>query len=145
MRRPSTVSRYLSKYTVKTVKHPASVMIWGCFSGRGGRGSLFFLPKNETMNADQYMGMLEDRLFPWMQMPHVSQFLQDGAPCHKTKRVMALLATQDFTVIDWLGNSPDLNLIKNLWSIMKRKLKEGQPDCHLHAPPPPRHQEDVGD
>ena len=53
VRRPSSVSWYLSKYTVKTVKHPASVMIWGCFSGRGGRGSLFFLPKNETMNADQ--------------------------------------------------------------------------------------------
>ena len=126
VRRPSSVSRYLSKYTVKTVKHPASVMIWGCFSGRGGRGSLFFLPKNETMNADQYMGVLEDRLFPWMQMHRVSQFLQDGAPCHKAKRVMALLATQDFTVMDWPCNLPDLNPIVNLWSIMKRKLKDNQ-------------------
>ena len=63
--------------------------------------------------------MLEDRLFPWMQMHHVLQFLQDGAPCHKAKRVMALLAMQDLTVIDWLGNSPDLNLIEKKWAQAK--------------------------
>ena len=39
MRRGSSTNRYLQKYTVKTMKHPASVMIWGCFSGKGGRGS----------------------------------------------------------------------------------------------------------
>jgi hypothetical protein len=26
--------------------------------------------------------------------------------------------------MDWPGNSPDLNPIENLWSIMKKKLKE---------------------
>ena len=39
VRRGSSTNRYLQKYTVKTMKHPASVMIWGCFSGKGGRGS----------------------------------------------------------------------------------------------------------
>lgn len=123
VRRSSTQSRYLQKFTVKTMKHPASVMIWGCFSGRGGRGSLYFLPPNCTMNADRYMEVLEEKLFRWMGLHGVTQFLQDGAPCHKAKRVMALLAAQDFTVMDLPGNSPDLNPIENLWSIMKRKLK----------------------
>jgi hypothetical protein len=29
---------------VVNVKHPPSVMIWGCFCGIGRRGSLYLLP-----------------------------------------------------------------------------------------------------
>ena len=42
VRRPRGSNRYESKYTVKTVKHPAYVMVWGCFSGAGGRGNFIF-------------------------------------------------------------------------------------------------------
>jgi hypothetical protein len=38
---------------VKIVKHPDSVMVWGCFSA-AGRGGLYFLPKNSTMNSETY-------------------------------------------------------------------------------------------
>lgn len=38
VRRPTAMNRYKQKYVVKNVKHPASVMIWGCFSGKGGQG-----------------------------------------------------------------------------------------------------------
>ena len=39
---------------------------------------------------------------------------------------MAVLNQQPFTVIDWLRNSPDLNLIENLWNWMKDQLQEKQ-------------------
>ena len=133
VRRPRAVSRYLNKYTRKTMKHPAGVMIWGCFSGKGGRGALYLVPKGAMMNADRYIAVLEEKLFPWMQMQKVDKFLQDGAPCHKAKRVMALLKQQPFTVMDWPGNSPDLNPIENLWSIMKAKLKEDHTITSLPA------------
>ena len=46
--RPSGVSRYDSRYIIKTVKHPKGVMVWGDFSGDKGRGGLYFFPKNVT-------------------------------------------------------------------------------------------------
>jgi hypothetical protein len=53
-------------------------------------------------------------------------FLQDGAPCHKSKKVMDHLKEfkKEFDILDWPGNSPDLNPIENCWSHMKRKLKD---------------------
>ncbi|KAK3887063.1 hypothetical protein Pcinc_008835 [Petrolisthes cinctipes] len=37
VRRPKNVSRYDPKFTIKTTKHPESVMVWGAFSGIQGR------------------------------------------------------------------------------------------------------------
>jgi transposase len=124
VRRPSTTNRYKQRYTVVNVKHSASVMVWGCFSGTGGRGSLYFLPPKVTMNSDRYINMLEDKLIFWMKHHGASHFLQDGAPCHTSKKVMAFLKERKISVMDWPGNSPDLNPIENLWAIMKGKLKK---------------------
>jgi hypothetical protein len=122
--RPSFSSRYKQKFTVVKVKHSVNVMVWACFSGQGGRGSIFFLPLKTTMNSDRYMALLDEKLFPFMQIHGATHFLQDGALCHTSKKVMAFLREKRVAVMDWPGNSPDLNPIENLWSIMKKKLKE---------------------
>ncbi len=132
VRRPKSMSRFLNRFTVKTVKHPPSIMVWACFSGKMGRASLYFLPANLTMNSERYLEVLESKLFPYMELHKVGHFLQDGAPCHKSKRVMGVLKEKPFTVIDWPGNSPDLNPIENVWSIMKRKLKANYTIKNLH-------------
>jgi transposase len=124
VRRPSGSNRFDSRFTVKTVKHPDSVMVWGCFSGAVGRGGLYFLPKNATMNGERYQEVLENHLIPFMNIHEATHFLQDGAPCHASKKIKAYLAEQPFQVIDWPGNSPDLNPIENCWNFMKGKLKD---------------------
>ncbi|KAG1672327.1 Dihydroorotate dehydrogenase (quinone) [Nymphon striatum] len=68
VRRPTTVSRYDPKYTVKTMKHPASLMVWGGFSGNTGRGGLYFLPVNQTMKAITYIDVLENHLLPFWEL-----------------------------------------------------------------------------
>jgi hypothetical protein len=82
----SGISRYKQKYTVKTVKHSESVMVWERFSATVGRNRLFFLPKNKMMNSEVNMGMQKDHLFPFMTIHGSEFFLQDGAPCHTSKR-----------------------------------------------------------
>jgi hypothetical protein len=66
--RPSKVSRYKQRYTVATVKPSLCVMVWGCFSGQKGKGGLYFLPKNCTMNEERYKEVLDDHLIPFMRL-----------------------------------------------------------------------------
>ncbi len=68
--------------------------------------------------------MLKNKLPPFMGIHKASHFLQDGAPCHKNKKVMDWFKEQNIEVMDWPGNSPDLNPIKNVWSYMKKKVKD---------------------
>jgi hypothetical protein len=87
VRRPSGFNRFDTKYTAKTVKHPASVIVWGCFSANLGREGIYFLPKNVTMNSEWYEQVLEDHLLPSMLMHRSEFFLQDRAPCHASKKI----------------------------------------------------------
>ncbi len=116
------MNRFDSRYTVKIVKHPASLMVWACSSGSCGCGGIYFLPPKITINGEQYQDALENHLLPFKAMHRSTHFLQDGTPCHASKRIKDFLNTQPFKVIDWPGNSPDLSPIENAWNYMKRKL-----------------------
>lgn len=132
VRRPSNSSRYDSRFTVKTVKHSPSVMVWACFSAKLGRGGLFFLPKNTTMNADRYIGVLNDHLYDSFSIHDTSIFMHDGAPCHTSRKVKQDLQKKNIRVLEWPGNSPDLNPIENAWKMMKDKVKEEKPTSVPH-------------
>jgi hypothetical protein len=50
-------------------------------------------------------------------------FVQDGAPCHASNRIKDVLGGQPFQILDWPGNSPDLNQVENM-KYMEEKLKD---------------------
>ena len=49
-------------------------------------------------------------------------FQHDSAPCHKAKSVMNSFHTKNVRMLKWAGNSPDLNPIENLWTLIKKKF-----------------------
>ena len=57
------------RYLESTVKHPDSLMVWGCFSGLGLR-KLVVLPKNLKVNANVYLELLADHLPESFDMVH---------------------------------------------------------------------------
>ena len=59
-------------------------------------------------------------------------FEQDGAPAHSSKRAITEL-TGSYKVVwgrgVWPGNSPDLNVIENLWSVLQKGVKTDGKYC----------------
>lgn len=112
--------------TVQQARHPVKIMVWGIISFHGA-GRLHLV--EGSMNQVQYLRVLQTRVVRQMAewFPEGDGvFQQDKAPAHTAKRCQEYLQQQRFRILQWPGNSPDLNCIENLWAIIKRKLaKEG--------------------
>ena len=124
VRRHSTISRYNPCYTIKTVKHSPKLMVWGCFGG-GKLGKLFVLQTKTRMNSLCYKMVLEKFLDSSFRMTGTTMFMQDSAPCHVSKMMKAWFAASSVDVLEWVGSSPDLNPIENLWQRLKRMIRAG--------------------
>lgn len=120
-RRPG--EEYRPECIVSTVKHPPSIMVWSVISGKG-TGRLYIVEK--TMRQDQYKRVLETRLIPqmreWFSDDEEAILMHDKAPCHTAKSVTSFLQQNRVKVLEWPGNSPDMNPIENAWELLKREI-----------------------
>lgn len=119
--------RYNPACTIASVKHDKKIMVWGCFAA-AGTGSLHKV--QGIMEQVQYREILEEKmltsaedLFPdggWT-------FQQDNDPKHTARLTKRWFEDTGILVLDWPSQSPDLNPIENLWSILDANLKNWKP------------------
>ncbi len=101
------------------------VMVWGIFSLHTLGPSVLI---EHCLNATDYLSIVADHVHPFMTTVYPSSdgyFQQDNAACHKAQIISDWFLEHDneFTLLRWPPQSPDLYPIEHLWDVVEREIR----------------------
>ena len=121
VRRPPG-TRYDPKY-IREVNRSGrcSIMVWAGIGFHTGMMDITAI--NGTLNQVNYLNeILIPNVLPYKEAHPNMIFQHDGAPPHRANTVKDWLRENEIEVLKWPATSPDLNLIENLWNMLKEEI-----------------------
>lgn len=115
-------------------------MIWGAFCVNLGRSELVIMRRRAEasgmgngIDSQSYTDALEEGFLPFFargcsRLKEHTIFQQDNAPIHKSAHTMDWFEDNQIRTIDWPPYSPDLNPIEQVWTHLKTKIRQNNPE-----------------